>query len=318
MNPTPQPQPHTQPAIQAGADALIAIIETERTNAAAAARDQFQRLEQLFFTYQQHAENMRATDQAKLALAYQQLLQVQARFSHLQLESAQLAQLRGTEASATVALRDDRENLRAEIIRATMEALEARRVEALATKQFEELQSALQRVGIIFNSTDNSLQFSAGWAFVLAELETEGRGTMNPEELHELLGRLTQRLQGDREKISTLQGKIHSSEKERQKMAEDYEMKIASLKLEVSMLHDAARSQSPSVIPGSQPTEKSLDATLDGSAPPVAAPTRVTHPTPQTLAAWNSSGGSLPFTSPTPYLQVSKGVLCHRRKCLIT
>jgi DNA repair exonuclease SbcCD ATPase subunit len=298
-----QPQPHVQPAIQAGADTILSLIESERTNAAAASQEQLQRLEQLFYTYQRHAENTRAVDQAMLVQEQRERLEIQTRFAQLQqayslltAESAQLAQSQSIEASA-LASRDDRETLRAEVIRTTMEALEARRVEALATRQVEEIQSALQKVGIAYSSADNALQFSAGWVVVLAELESKGSGPMNPDELQEMLGRLTRRLQGDRQKITALEEKALSFEQERQQMVDEYEMEIASLKLEVSMLHDATRSQSPNVALDSiQPQSKDqpLDVAPDSSTPAIPASNRTAHPTPQTLAAWNQSGGSVP------------------------
>ncbi|KAF9469212.1 hypothetical protein BDZ94DRAFT_1243963 [Collybia nuda] len=297
MNPVPQHPPRMQPAIQAGADALTSLIETERADAVATSREQYQRLEQLFHTYQHQAETVHAADQIKLGQIYQQLLQVQARFSPLQQESAQVGQSQGTEASTTVALQNDQENLREEITKANMKILEAQRAELLATRRFEELQSVLQKVGITFSSTDKSLRFSASWAFVLAELETLGRGPANPEELQELLGQLTQKLQNDRDTIAALERKILSSEQERQKMVEDYETKISSFKLEVSMLHNTPHAQSLSVqarSPKSQVEDEQSSTRSNDSATLITRSTQATHPTPQTLAAWNKSGRPMP------------------------
>jgi hypothetical protein len=134
--------------------------------------------------------------------------------------------------------------MRNEVSRLSSDALEARREVALAKSQLDELQTALQKVGIGFSREENSLRFEAWWTVVLAEIEGTERGSMKPDELQRMLGNLTRRLQSDREKIQQAEQQLLASDKEREQMAGNYESMVASLNHEISMLQGLVSSKS--------------------------------------------------------------------------
>jgi len=233
-------------SIQAGADAIMSLIEAERMNGAAVARNQYHKLERVFNTFRQQSVNVHIADQAQLAEARQNIQQLQ---DHLA-QSQQTAPVMPAENTSQLAVIEpgmsqyDANALRAEISRSIAEAPDARREEALAKRQLDELQTALQRVGISFFHEANTFSFEAGWAVVLAEIGSTEGGPMNPDELHQILTNLSQRLQGDREKINQLEQQLLSSDHERQQMSENYEVALASLTNEISTLQNLAASKS--------------------------------------------------------------------------
>jgi hypothetical protein len=249
MDHGPQSQPPPKPAptgssIQAAADVIVALIEAERVNAAAVARDQLHKLERMFIAFQHQAITTHAANEAQLADAHQNIKHMQSLLAQSQpagmlLENAsQLAVIQPSTHQY------DTEALRAEISRATADVLDARKEEALAKRQLDDLQTALQRVGIRFSPEENSLHFEAGWAVVLAEIESSGRTAMNPDELHQMLGNLIRKLQGDREKINELEQRLLSSDREREQMANSYETALALLRQDFTTTQDLVTSNS--------------------------------------------------------------------------
>jgi hypothetical protein len=299
MDHVSQNQPLVKPtpvgtSIQSGADALMALIEAERVNAAALARDQFRKLEQMFNAFRQRSMTIHAANQAQLAEANQNIQHLQYRLA----QSQPMAATEPTENASQLAViqpgtsQYDVEALRAEVCRITGETLEARREEAMAKRQFEELQTALQRVGIGFSREQNSLRFEAGWAVVLAEIEGTERGLMNPDELQQMLGNLTQRLQSDREKIKQLGQRLLSSEKERELIANTYENTLASLRRENSVLQGLASSKSSGQHIDSFQSPHPFPAPPVSTAATSISP-QVPHSSPLGQAPWNFPGTAL-------------------------
>jgi hypothetical protein len=288
-----QNQPSAKPApvgtsIQAGADVIMALIEAERVNAAAQARDQCHKLERMFNAFRQQSITIYAANQAQLAEAHQNIQHLQHRLNH-----SQPIEPKPTENPSQLAViqpgtsQYDIEALHAEVRRTTAESLDARKEEALAKGQLDELQTALQRVGIGFSREENSLRFEAGWAVVLAEIDGTERGTMNPNGLQQMLGNLTRRLQSDREKIKQLEQRLLSSDNEREQMAKNYETTISSLRQEISVLEDLASSSSSGQHIDFQSLHPpvSTQATTSTSASP-----QVQHSSPLDQSSWNHPG----------------------------
>lgn len=240
-------QPLVKPApvgtsIQSGTDAVMALIEAERMNAAALARDQFYNLDRMFNAFRQQSMTIHAANQAQLAEANQNIQHLQYRLSQSAPEPSENAsQLAVTQPGTS---QYDVEALQAEVCRITAESIDARREEALAKRHLDELQTALQRFGIGFSREENSLRFEAGWAVVLAEIEGSERGSMNLDDLQQMLGNLTQRLQGDREKIRQLEQQLRSSAKE-EHLANNLENSLTSSRRENSVLQDLPSSKLP-------------------------------------------------------------------------
>ena len=295
-----QNQPSAKPtqagtSIQAGADAIMAIIEAERVNAAALARGRYHKLEQMFNAFRQQAVTIYTANQAQLTEAHQNIQYLQH-----QLNQSQLAAPEPPENASQLAVvqpgtsQYDIEALRTEVCRVTAEILDARNEEALAKTQLDALQTALERVGIGFSREQNSLHFESGWAVVLAEIEGTDRGPMNPEELQQMLGHLTRRLQSDREKMKQLEERLLSSEQEREQMEKSYEATITSLRHENSVLEDLVSSKtSGQHVDSSQsthlfPLQSVTQATASTSTSP-----QVQQSSPLDQQPWDHAGRAL-------------------------
>jgi hypothetical protein len=231
-------------SIQTAADVIMALIEAERVNAAVVARDQLHKLQRMFHAFQLQAMSTHAANEAHLADADQNLQHMQSL-----LAQSQPARLLPENTSQLAVIQPnihqyDTEALHAEISRANADALNARKEQAATKSQLDEIQIALQRVGIRFSREENTLHFEAGWAVVLAEIESSDRAAMNLDELHQVLENLTRRLQGDREKINQLEQRLLSSDQEREQMANNYETALASLRQEFTKLQNLATSNS--------------------------------------------------------------------------
>ncbi|KAF5380819.1 hypothetical protein D9615_004087 [Tricholomella constricta] len=257
MNPTPPS--HNDPSIlkraavgtsiQLGADMLVNLIDIERADAARVSREQYAQLEKYFTSYRSNALATVAAEQAKVQEAHGKLLTTQALLTQYQHYVAS--------SQGTVRQIQSANAPQAHPCQGQMQQTTAQSEEPTAKRRLDVLQHALQDVGIIF-CEDNSIRFEAGWAAVLAQLEARDCGVMNAGRLHEVLGQLTSKLQQDRETISQLKHQVLTLDDEKKHLVEKYELEIQCLKLEISMLQDAASSQSPtpatSIMPQTSPS----------------------------------------------------------------
>ncbi|RDB21216.1 hypothetical protein Hypma_011751 [Hypsizygus marmoreus] len=270
-----QPPPAVAPApvgtsIQIAADMLVALVESQREEAAASAREQLQKLEHFFHAFRQQTMTMHAAEQAQVSDARQKLVDMQTRFTEFQQNFAMPTTSAPLPLSRQIEIAPDQSNNSATHTPHEEE-------ESLVKKHLDELQSALRGVGIVFSSEENTLRFEAEWAAVLAELGAQDLGVMNPTAFNELLGRLHRRLQGDRETIAQLQQKVIASEEERKQVANGYEMEIAALRLEISMMQDnaaaAPQSQvSESLMPARSPSSTQATDSQVSQADPTKRP----------------------------------------------
>ncbi|KAF8077803.1 hypothetical protein FPV67DRAFT_1647885 [Lyophyllum atratum] len=245
-------------SIQVAADMLVTLIESERANAANASQARYNQLERHFISFRENSMSLVAVEQARTHQTQRELIDTQAL----------LAQYQQYVASTAGAVQNRIEYAHAahdQARQGDVRRIEEQEKEASAQKRLDELQAVLRDIGIVFSVEDNSLRFEAGWAF--------GR-------LHEVLGQLTQRLQQDHQHIAQLEQKVLASDEEKIQLVNNYELELQCLKLEISMLRDAAATVSSepspantnSVLPQNAPAEvcgipgEPSDATNQGSS----------------------------------------------------
>ena len=184
--------------IQTQADILVALIESERADAAAAANEQIRKYQILFNAFREQSLTVHAATKAD---AQQQLAEMQSRLlGHAKARSSSSSEEPPVEGTS------------------------------LELPRLEQLKTALNPLGIIVSADDTSplLRFDPRWNTILTDLGIANLGTF--------LERLTNRLQHDRETIASLETQLHAANQERSKMMTEDEAKIASLKSEISRL----------------------------------------------------------------------------------
>ena len=229
-------------SIQGQADILIALIESERADAAAAANEQLRKYQILFNAFRQQTHAVHAD-------AQQQLAEVQSRLP--QSPSSSLSEASGSYQQAPV------------------------QGTSLEIPRLEKLKMALNPLGIIV-STDNTsplLRFDPRWNTILADLGIANLATF--------LEKLTTRLQQDRETIASLETQLHAANRDRSKMITDEEMKIASLKSEISRLLATSAPPAPSSAPPTLQIPYRIPTT---QIPSVLLESYTTHSRPRTVS----------------------------------
>ncbi|KAG5637133.1 hypothetical protein H0H81_005662 [Sphagnurus paluster] len=243
-NATVRPAP-VGTSIQVGTDMILNLIESDRAQTAKAFRDRYTHLEQCFTHYQNSARASFAAEQAKVHEAHQKLIATQALLTQYQQYVASGQGNVQPNPDPTVHVSQGQMT----VYRITAD--EGDQVASLK-RRFDDLQTALRDVGILFSAEDNSLRFEAGWGAVLAQLDTSDYGqVMKAGHLHQVLEQLEQRLQKDRETIAQLQERVVASEQEKKQMVENYLVEIDILKLENEMLREEiSRSSQAQALPG--------------------------------------------------------------------
>ncbi|KAG6851269.1 hypothetical protein H0H93_011705 [Arthromyces matolae] len=240
-------------SLQDGADAIIALVESERKDAAAASHQRYLQLEQHFASYRQNASMVIAAEHQRFNDAQQELYATQAVLAQHQRNNNHSIDLNIP--SANYVNPCQRQITSNELSQQNHHA-----DEISARRRLEEMQSALRDVGISFSSRDNSLIFEAGWAAVLSQLEARDFGVMNAGRLHEVLGQLTYRLQIDRETISQLRQHIINLDAEKMRIVDKYEVQLRQL-AKFPVLNESVISQSPSAC-----TNVATESTVTSSA----------------------------------------------------
>jgi hypothetical protein len=118
-----EPSPIDSPALQAGVDVIVSLIEKNREDAARSSQEQFEKLQQLFYSYKHFSEAAHASERAKLEVARQEKEELRTHYEQcqqaLQVSHTQIQDLN----TSLAALLSERDSMRTQLSSAYSSAL---------------------------------------------------------------------------------------------------------------------------------------------------------------------------------------------------
>ncbi|KAG5647295.1 hypothetical protein DXG03_000832 [Asterophora parasitica] len=226
-----QQPPRVSSSLQAGTEKILELIAAEREDATRDARAHVANLEYQLRSFKHSADALIAAERAKTHAIHDSLVQNQAILAQYQQYVA------NNQGAVQQQQRHPVTPRHMQIATAPYADAQSVKSDAYMRRRLEDLQNALQDVGITF-CEDNSLRFEAGWASVLAQLEAHDFGVLNAGRLQQVLLQLSEKLRSDRKTILQLEQRVLSSDEEIRQMTEKYEMEIQRLKRELSLVQD--------------------------------------------------------------------------------
>lgn len=110
-----EPSPVESPALQAGVDIIVSLIEKNREDAARSSQEQFEKLQQLFYSYKRFSEAAHASENAKLEVARQENEELRTHYERCQ-QALQVSHTQIHDLNASLAaLLTERDSLRTQL-----------------------------------------------------------------------------------------------------------------------------------------------------------------------------------------------------------
>jgi len=174
------------PALQAGVDVIVSLIEENREDAARSSQEQFEKLQQLFYSYKHFSEAAHASERAKLEVARQEIEEFRTHYERcqqaLQASHTQIHDLN----TSLAALLTERDSLRTQLSSVYSSALGS----TPPSEGVSRFPYAEQPV---------SLFLDEHWVSFLKELGLKDISALSLAQLKDSLRCITTQLQNDRE-----------------------------------------------------------------------------------------------------------------------
>ena len=181
-----EPSPIDSPALQAGVDIIVSLIEKNREEAARSSQEQFEKLQQLFYSYKHYSEAGHASERAKLDVARQEVQELRTHYEQCQ-QTLQVSHTQIHDLNVSLAaLLTERDSLRTQLSSVYSSALDS----TPPSKGVSRSPYAERPVPFFLDEH---------WVSLLEELGLKDISVLSLAQLKDSLRCITAQLQSDRE-----------------------------------------------------------------------------------------------------------------------